>query len=143
MKSKTYHGMLLFDTFEDRLNYLALKGSVGKDTFGRDRYLNQALYHTSWWRNIRNQVIVRDCANDLAIDDRPIIREKIIVHHINPITIDDILSRNPIVFDLNNLVSVSNLTHQAIHYGDTATKTAISFVERKPNDTCPWKGGDR
>lgn len=141
MTSKSYHGMLLFDSFEERLDYLSLAGIVGKDTFGRDRYLNQALYHTTWWKHIRNQVIVRDGANDLAIEDRPIIREIIIIHHINPITMDDILSRNPIVFDLNNLVATSNMTHKAIHYGNAITKTQLSFVERKPNDTCPWKGG--
>lgn len=139
--SKSYNEMLSYSDFKDRLEYLSLSGKVGMDTFGRDRYLNQALYQTSWWKQVRNRVIVRDEACDLAIPDHPIIRERIIIHHINPITVDDILSRNPRVFDLNNLVATSNLTHQAIHYGDAITKEQLSFVERKPNDTCPWKGG--
>lgn len=114
---KTYSEMLQFKTFEDRFNYLKLNGRVGSATFGFDRYLNQALYSSSEWKKIRREIIVRDNGCDLAIQDRDI-GSRIYIHHINPITEDMIVNRDPLILSFDNLVCVSFNTHQAIHYGD-------------------------
>lgn len=135
--TKSYSELVRIDSFEERFRYLALDGSVGMVTFGGHRYLNQVLYHTAEWKGLRSRVVVRDNGLDLAHPDYPI-SGNVYVHHINPITVRDILERNPCVFDLENLISVSFDTHNAIHYGDIRQVPRV-FIERKKNDTCPWR----
>lgn len=135
--SKTYDELITLPTFKERFDYLKLNGFVGKETFGFDRYLNQVLYRSYEWKQTRKQVILRDNGCDLGIDGREIFG-KILVHHINPITLEDINNRNPEIFNLNNLITVSFDTHQAIHFGSYELLPKDP-VERKPNDTCPWK----
>lgn len=134
---KTYSEMLIFPTLEERFRYLQLKGSVGKDTFGYDRYLNQILYHSEEWKSFRNGIIIRDNGCDLACEGYEI-HKRILVHHIDPITVEDVLNRSPKVFDPENVVCVSHTTHNAIHYGDE-NLLITAPVERSPNDTCPWR----
>lgn len=125
--------------YEDRFRYLRLDGSVGHDTFGYDRYLNQTLYKSPEWRRVRGLVLTRDNGCDLAHEDYPIPNSyRILIHHINPITINDILDHDPKVFDLNNLIVVTHRTHEAIHYGDESLLPQQPIV-RSPNDTCPWR----
>lgn len=135
---RTYSELLTFKTFEERFDYLKLNGIVGKATAGFDRYMNQLLYHNSKeWKAARRKVIVRDNGCDLGIEGYDILG-KILVHHLNPITIDDVKNRSPTIFDLNNLICVSHNTHNAIHYGDESLLVKAP-IERKLNDTCPWK----
>ena len=134
---RTYSELLKLSSFEDRYRYLKLNGEVGVDTFGFERWLNQLFYRDPAWKIIRNRVIVRDNACDLGIQDRPI-GGQIYVHHINPISRDDIIDRNPILLDPENLICVSLNTHNAIHYGDE-TLLISEPKERTANDTCPWK----
>lgn len=134
---KTYSELITLPTFAERLDYLATASKVGKETFGEDRYLNQLLYHDPEWRRIRNYVISRDRGCDMAHSDFPIL-DRAYVHHITPITPEDILNRSKKVFDMENLVCVSFDTHQQIHYGVMDNKTRTPVV-RTPNDTCPWK----
>lgn len=139
MNLKTYRRLLTFDSFEDRFEYLKLSGTVGAETFGSSRYLNQDFYTSKEWERIRNEVIVRDEGCDLGIPGR-LIRGRIIVHHINPISEDELVHGSDSLLNLDNLVCTSFITHQAIHYGD---KNLLypDPIERHPNDTCPWKGG--
>lgn len=138
--NKSYREMILLPTFLERFEYLRLKGFVGEATFGSRRYLNQALYRIPEWKSIRNKVIIRDNSCDLAHPDYAVLKPPVYVHHINPITIDDILNRDPKVLDMNNLITTTFNTHQAIHYGfDDSFKR--SLTERSLNDTCPWKEG--
>ena len=134
---RTYSELIRIPTFEDRFRYLKLYGRVGEDTFGFDRYFNQKFYRSYEWKQIRNQVIVRDRACDLGIPDREIFG-KVIIHHMNPFRIED-LSGDSVKNLLNPeyLICVSHETHNAIHYGDESLLPEI-FVERSPNDTCPW-----
>lgn len=134
---KSYQEMLELPSYEDRLEYLMIFGHPGEDTFGSARWVNQEFYHSSSWQKVRNQVIIRDLGCDLAISDREI-KKHLMVHHINPIDEDDILFDRSCVLDLNNLVCVSKLTHNIIHYG-YESNDPFGFVERKPNDTCLWK----
>lgn len=134
---KSYSVVILLPTLEERFEYLKLKGKVGAETFGYDRYLNQVLYHDPEWRRIRNDVIIRDNGCDLGVEGHEI-KGRILVHHINPITIDDVKLRRYCVFDLDNLICTSHDTHNAIHYGD-ANLLPKNPIERKPNDTCPWR----
>lgn len=138
---KSYRELLSFKTYEDRLNYLLTNSNVGDDTFGNRRYLNQIFYNTYEWRRFRNRIIVRDNGFDMALDGYPVNRP--IIHHINPITIDDILNRDESLFDENNVVLVSYDTHNAIHYTRDPMIVAKgnAFIERTPYDTCPWKKG--
>lgn len=135
---KTYSEAIALPTFEERFEYLKLTGVVGEATFGSSRYLNQMLYKDPRWRHIRNEAIIRDNGCDLAHRDYDLLGRPAYVHHIEPITPEDILEERSKVFDLNNLITVSFLTHQALHYSnfDLLPKGEI---ERKPNDTCPWK----
>lgn len=135
--NKTYSELCEIKSFEERFEYLKLNGIVGTDTFGFNRYLNQILYRSSEWKKIRNKVIIRDNGCDLGVEGYDI-SGRILIHHINPITIEDVRNRNSIIFDLNNLITVSHNTHNAIHYGDKDL-LITGPVERKPNDTCPWK----
>lgn len=132
---KRYSELITFPTFEERLNYLRLSNQVGYETFGFDRYLNQNLYHSDIWKRLRNEIILRDNGCDLAIDGFTIFG-KVIIHHLNPLTKDDIILGSSKVLDPENLVCVSYDTHNAIHYG--SEPRSYSFVERKENDTCLW-----
>lgn len=139
MKIRTFTELSRLPTFEERFEYVKLNGSVGTDTFGHDRYLNQMFYQSKNWRDLRNHIIVRDNGCDLGIEDR-IIGGKIYIHHLNPITLDDLLNETDALMNPEFLICVSGLTHNAIHYGD-ANLLPNNPVERKPNDTCPWKKG--
>lgn len=138
---KTYTEMMNFQTFDERLDFLRLNGSVGLDTFGSHRYLNQTFYkHNKKWKDARRDAILRDNGCDLGIEGLDIFKN-LIVHHINPITIDDILEDSYCLYDLENLVTVSFMTHQAIHYGTEMLMTSVHYTPRSCNDTCPWKKG--
>lgn len=135
---KCYSELITIPTFEERFEYLKLDGVVGKETFGFDRYLNQQFYNSYEYRKFRREIIIRDMGCDLGIEERPI-GGLIILHHINPITPEDILGRNiRILLDPENSICVSHGTHNAIHYGDSSL-LITNPIERKPNDTCPWR----
>lgn len=134
---KTYSHLITLSSFRDRFEYLAIGGKVGAITFGSRRYLNQVLYTSDEWRKTRNDVIVRDNGCDLGLDGYDI-TERIYIHHLNPITIEDIEKRRSIIFDLDNLVCVSRKTHEAIHYGDPKLLAIPIFSERSPGDTRLW-----
>lgn len=134
---RTYKDLRRLDTIQDRFEYLKLGGQVGESTFGFDRYLNQAFYRSREWQEARRTVILRDGGCDLGIEGYEI-GKGLVVHHMNPITIDDILSRRDEIFDPEFLICVSDRTHKAIHYGD-AELLPKDPVERKPGDTCPWR----
>lgn len=138
MTIRTYTELIKIPTFEERFEYLKLKGNVGTETFGYDRYLNQNFYKSSLWRSIRNQVILRDMGCDLGCEGYEIYG-KVIIHHMNPITADDIEESSVYLMNPEYLICVSHDTHQAIHYGDRNLLQERTFVERTPNDTCPWK----
>lgn len=138
MMMKSYNELITIPTFEERFRYLKVYGVIGNQTFGYDRYLNQKLYNTSReWKRVRDKVILRDNGCDLGCEGFEIYG-KIIIHHINPITVEDIVTCNPCVFDLNNLISTSHNTHNAIHYGDEKS-LIVAPIERKQYDTCPWR----
>ena len=134
---RTYSELILLQTFKERYEYLRLNGVVGENTFGWERYINQDFYHSQEWKHIRDYVIIRDNGCDLAIDGY-FIRSRIYIHHMNPVTSQDIIHRSGLVIDPEFLVCVSLDTHNAIHYGD-ASKLRQEPVIRRPNDTCPWK----
>ena len=135
---KSYSELIRIPTYKERFEYLRLNGIVGKDTFGYDRYLNQAFYNSPEWRRFRRDIIIRDNGCDLACEGYEI-RGKIILHHINPITQDDLISRRrDVLFDPENIICVTHNTHNAIHYGD-ANLLITGPIERVANDTCPWK----
>lgn len=136
-KIRTYKELIRIPTFKERYEYLKLNGQVGKDTFGFDRYLNQKFYRSSEWKAIRNRVIIRDAGCDLGIKDREIYG-KILIHHMNPITIKDITNKTDLLLNPDYLICTSKLTHDAIHYGDQ-NLFASESAERKPFDTCPWR----
>lgn len=137
MGIKTYSELLKLKTFEERYQYLRLKGKVGEETFGSDRYLNQVVYRSPEWKHIRNEVIIRDNGCDLGIDDRAI-GGRIYIHHMNPINKEDILNRTEYLLNPEYLISVSKTTHDAIHYGDESL-LILEPIERTKNDTCPWR----
>ena len=137
MMIRTYSELRTYKTFIDRYNYLKLRGSVGIETFGYDRYLNQVLYRSRRWRRTRDGIILRDNGCDLGIDGCDIY-DKIIIHHMNPLTIEDIEDDVDEIYDPEFLISVSFNTHQAIHYGDESLLPKEP-IERKPYDTCPWR----
>lgn len=134
---KTYSELIELPTFLERFRYLKLDGIPGDLTFGNDRYLNQVLYTSPEWRRVRRDVIVRDNGCDLGVDGFEI-RHGILIHHLNPITVDDILERRPCLFDPENLICTCHNTHNAIHYGDEHLITGEP-VTRTPNDTSPWR----
>ena len=135
---KSYSEMIMLPTFEERFRYLILRGAVGHTTFGSDRWLNQVLYHSDEWDHVRDKIIIRDNGCDLACPERELMG-RVYIHHINPITKDEILNRSADIFDPDNLVCVSFQTHQALHYGDENYAMLSGFKERYPNDTCPWR----
>ena len=130
--------MCSFSTFIERFNYLKLNCKVGIETFGFDRYLNQVLYCSQEWKRFRRQVIIRDNGCVFGLDGYDI-NGRLIVHHINPITLEQIEQRDPMIFSMENVVCVTHNVHEAIHYGDESLIPTDPII-RKPNDTCPWKG---
>lgn len=141
MMIKTYSELVSKNSFEDRFSYLNLSGKVGQFTFGFDRYLNQLLYNSKRWKDARLYVILRDEGCDLGLLGYPI-GGYIYVHHMNPITIMDIEEENPDIFNPEFLICCSKRTHDAIHYSDESLLPE-SVIERKPYDTCLWRGGVR
>lgn len=137
MTIKTYSELIALPTFEARYRYLRLGGSVGEETFGFDRYINQIFYQSKEWKSVRDQVIIRDNGCDLGIDDREI-RGKILIHHMNPISRADILERSEFLLNPEYLICTCKNTHDAIHYGDEDL-LILAPVERTLNDTCPWR----
>ena len=135
---KSYQELIRLKTFEERFEYLKLNGAVGISTFGSHRVWNQILYSSQEWKRFRNQVIIRDNGCDLAMDGYSIEGDRIIIHHINPLTIEDVQNRDRKIFDIDNVVCVSHRTHEAIHYGDRELLPGIP-IERCPGDTLCWK----
>ena len=134
---KTYSELIKLRTFEERFEYLKLNGSVGLETFGFDRYMNQQFYRSKEWKDIRNQIIIRDEGCDLGILDRPI-GGRIMIHHMNPITQFDIREATGYLLDPEYLIATSKITHDAIHYGD-ASLLIREPITRIKNDTIPWR----
>ena len=134
---RTYSELITLPTFEERFKYLQLDGSVGKDTFGFDRYINQNFYRSKEWKRVRNFVILRDNGCDLADDDY-VIHGKIIIHHMNPITVRDIELVSDYLMNPEYLICTTHSTHNAIHYGDESLLMMLP-TERRKNDTCPWR----
>ena len=134
---RSYSELVKLPRFIDRYRYLKLNGTIGDKTFGYDRYLNQILYQSSEWRRFRRNIVIRHNGCDLATPGHEV-QGKILIHHINPITLRDIEQRDTKVFDPENVISTSLLTHNAIHYGDERI-LITEPIERRPNDTCPWK----
>lgn len=137
MSIRTYSELIKMPTFTERFEYLRLDGIVGEETFGFDRYLNQIFYKSKEWLEARDYVIVRDFGCDLGIDGREIFG-RILVHHMNPIRKEDIISRSKILLNPEYLICVSKSTHDAIHYGDGSLLISEP-IERTKNDTCPWR----
>ena len=137
---RTYSELITIPTFEERYEYLRLNGRVGVETFGFDRWLNQEFYrHSPEWRSVRDEVIIRDCGCDLACEDRKIQEgQKIYVHHMNPINVDDIIHMSSYLLNPEYLITTVFNTHQAIHYGNQDLLIKNPVV-RRPNDTCPWR----
>lgn len=134
---RTYSELITFPTFEERFKYLQLKGIVGEKTFGFDRYLNQLFYKDPEWLSVRDKVILRDNGCDLGMEDRAV-GSRILVHHMNPITKKDILSRSDYLLNPEYLICTMKNTHDAIHYGDESPLFK-NPIERRRNDTCPWR----
>lgn len=137
---RTHSELIKIPTYRERYQYLRLQGRVGEETFGFDRFLNQYLYQRSArWKETRNKVIIRDHGCDLGVEGHEIYG-KIIVHHMNPITMDDLMRESEDIFDPEYLISVAHNTHNAIHYGDE-NLLITGPIERTKNDTCPWRKG--
>lgn len=134
---KTYSELIQLPTFVERYRYLRIGGSVGEETFGFDRYLNQKFYKSAEWLSARDYVITRDLGCDLGMEDREIYG-RILIHHMNPISIDDIVNRTELLLDPEYLICTTKNTHDAIHYGDESL-LIMGPIERSKNDTCPWK----
>lgn len=134
---RTYSELITLPTFKERYEYLRLNGRVGEETFGYDRYMNQTFYKSREWLNIRDEVIIRDNGCDLGVEGYEI-HGRILIHHMNPITIDDILQRSDFLLNPEYLISTIKRTHDAIHYGDENLLIDVP-IERTKNDTCPWK----
>lgn len=135
---RTYSELIQLGSFDERFNYLKLHGNVGYETFGFDRYLNQKFYKSAEWKHIRDIVIVRDMGCDMALRGYDI-GGKIIIHHMNPMSIEDLEMNPSLLLDPEFLVCVSQETHNAIHYGDDSILNKNKFEERVPNDTIPWR----
>lgn len=136
MKLRTYSELSRLHTLEDRFNYLQLGGEVGRATFGFERYVNQAFYRSTEWRNLRHKVIARDLGLDLGVDGYEI-HDRVIIHHMNPMSIDEIENGEEQILNPEYLITVSHLTHNAIHYGDYSLLPR-PLVERAPGDTRLW-----
>ena len=141
MDSKNYEQLSKLKTFRERFEYLKLSNVVGEDTFGANRYLNQDFYNSTEWRRVRNYVITRDLGCDLGVPGFEIVAGKAIVHHINPVTVDDIFNKSERLLDPNNLITTTDNTHNGIHYGvsyDDFNLRNREVVERTPDDTKLW-----
>lgn len=134
---RTYSELMLLPTFEERFEYLKLEGNVGQSIFGFDRYLNQVFYTSKEWRRTRRNIILRDNGCDLGVEDYEI-KSMMIIHHVNPVTIEDIELRRPWILDPEFLITTSEMTHKAITYSDI-NLLPKPLVERRPYDTCPWR----
>ena len=137
MLNRCYTELIQLPTFKERYEYLRLGGIVGQDTFGFDRYLNQKFYHSAEWKRIRRDVIIRDEGRDLAMEGYEL-QGNIFIHHMNPISPNDLIDITDYVINPEYLVCVSKRTHDAIHFGDASLLPQLP-IERKPNDTCLWK----
>ena len=134
----SYDEVRRLKTFEERFKYLEIGGHIGIESFGFDRYLNQNFYHSQEWLSVRDKIILRDNGMDLGVDGYPV-NGRIVIHHINPITIEDVLDRNPDIFNPNYLIACSHATHNALHYGNEEYLNSFRVVERRPNDTTLWR----
>lgn len=134
---RTYSELSELSTFQERFRYLQLGGFVGEETFGFDRYINQKFYMSKEWKSIRDAIIVRDCGCDLGVEGYEI-HGRLYIHHMNPIAVNDIVDQTEFLLNPEYLICTSFNTHNAIHYGDESL-LITEPVERKPNDTCPWK----
>lgn len=138
MNIKTYSELITLETYEERYRYLRIGGEIGKETFGFDRYLNQRFYSSTEWKKFKRDIVIRDLGCDLGIADR-VITGTIILHHIMPIDVDDILNRRiEVLLNPENVICTSLNTHNAIHYGDESLLITAP-IERSRNDTCPWR----
>ena len=136
---KTYSELITLPTFEERFQYLRLDGRIGEQTFGFDRYLNQLFYKDPEWLSVRDKVIIRDLGCDLGIEEYEIGKgQRILIHHMNPISMKDIQKNTKILLDPEYLITTMHSTHNAIHYGDESLLVSAP-IERTKNDTCPWK----
>lgn len=134
---RSYSELIKLKTFEERFEYLKLSAKIGEDTFGHERIFNQKFYGSPEWKDFRRRALIRDGGFDLGMEDHPIIG-RVEVHHINPITPEELYNRSEALMDLDNVICVSPNTHKAIHYGDKSLLPKDP-IERSPNDTCPWK----
>lgn len=137
MSIRTYSELITLHTFEERFKYLQLNGQVGESTFGFDRYMNQVFYRSQKWKSIRDFVIIRDCGCDLGVEGYDI-HGKIIIHHMNPLSMRDIETESDFLLNPDFLICTTHNTHNAIHYGDENLLVTVS-IERTKNDTCPWR----
>ena len=137
MSIRTYSELIAFPTFEERFKYLQLNGQVGESTFGFDRYMNQVFYRSQKWKTIRDFVIIRDCGCDLGVEGYDI-HGKIIIHHMNPLSMRDIETESDFLLNPDFLICTTHNTHNAIHYGDE-NLLVTAPIERTKNDTCPWR----
>ena len=135
---KRYSELIMLSTFEERFDYLKLNGSVGRDTFGFDRVFNQMFYNSLEWKQCRDKIIARDLGCDLGVPGHEIFGSKVVIHHMNPITLEDLDKKTEILLDPEYLITTTHFTHNAIHYGDSNFLVSEP-IERKKNDTCPWK----
>ena len=137
MSIRTYSELIAFPTFEERFKYLQLNGQIGESTFGFDRYMNQVFYRSQKWKSIRDFVIIRDCGCDLGVEGHDI-HGKIIIHHMNPLSMRDIETESDFLLNPDFLICTTHNTHNAIHYGDE-NLLVTAPIERTKNDTCPWR----
>ena len=137
MNIRTYSELITLPTFEERFKYLQLNGQVGESTFGFDRYMNQVFYRSQKWKSIRDFVIIRDCGCDLGVEGYDI-HGKIIIHHMNPLSMRDIETESDFLLNPDFLICTTHNTHNAIHYGDE-NLLVTAPIERTKNDTCPWR----
>ncbi len=138
MKTRSYTELIRLPTIEDRFEYLKLSGEIGGRTFGSNRFLNQTFYASKQWHEVRNKVILRDSSCDLAVPEYELY-DRVVIHHINPITIEDVVNENwDKLLDPENLITTSYTTHQAIHFGNESLLPKLP-IERTPGDTCLWR----
>lgn len=138
MMIKSYTELSKLTTFKERFDYLRLDGRVGKETFGFDRIFNQKFYTSREWKSIRDHVLLRDNGCDLGMDGHEILGQRFIIHHMNPISLEDIEKKSDLLLDPEYLITTVHLTHNAIHYGDDKM-LLVEPITRTANDTCPWK----
>jgi hypothetical protein len=141
MKNKSYSELIYFHTFDERFEYLRLFGTLGRSTFGFDRYINQRFYMSREWKEVKNYVIVRDNGCDLGIVGYEI-HVSLLIHHMNPMNVDDILNKEPWILDPEFLILTTTNTHNAIHFGAKSAYPKV-VTERSPNDTTLWQGGEK